>query len=266
MPTVDFRPFRISGPSGTLSGQASAEADPSATPVLFIHPINLRGACWEDVVAHLPGRRLCLLPDLRGHGDSTPAGPFGIDEWIQDCVAVLDHFAIPLVHVVGGSLGGPLAVALAARFPDRVASIAAFGAALAIRGDDVSAVLDILRQQGVRGMFADAIPRISVAPDTPRDVVERILALTNPNDADTVAAIWGATITADVTPEAAQVRCPALVATGQFDITCTLEQGEEMAKRLETQLVVMPGVGHLPMMEAPPAVAALLTPRFAAVS
>jgi pimeloyl-ACP methyl ester carboxylesterase len=258
MTPMVFRQFRVAGSSGMLAGQVTAGADESQTPVLFIHPINLRGACWEDVVTHLPGRRTCLLPDLRGHGASTPAGPFGLDEWVDDCVAVLDHFAVPRAHVVGASLGGPLAVGLAARFPDRVASIAAFGAALAIRGDDVSAVLTLLREKGVRGMFADAIPRISVAPNTPGAIVERILGMTNPNDVDTVASIWGATITADATPLAAQVRCPALVVTGEYDITCTLEQGEEMAKRLESEFVVMSGVGHLPMVEAPLAVAELL--------
>lgn len=245
-----LQPFTLPGPAGSLSGWTSGTSEDADTPILFIHPINLRGRCWEQVVAEL-GRRFCLLPDLRGHGCSAPAGPYGVEEWANDCVTVLDHFEVRRAHVVGGSLGGPLAVYLAAQIPERVASIIAFGSALAIRGDDVSAVLDVLREKGVRGMFREVIPRISVAPGTAPEVTERILDMTNPNDVDTVAAIWGATITSDVTALAGSVRCPALVATGEFDVTCTPEQGKEMAQRLGTDLVVMPGVGHLPMFEAP---------------
>jgi pimeloyl-ACP methyl ester carboxylesterase len=107
-------------------------------------------------------------------------------------------------------------------------------------------------------MFREVIPQISVAPGTSPEVIERVLALANPNDIETVAAIWGATISDDVTDLAPLVRCPATVATGEHDLTCTPEQGRAMAERLSTSLVMLPGIGHLPMVEDPAATARLV--------
>jgi pimeloyl-ACP methyl ester carboxylesterase len=115
-------------------------------------------------------------------------------------------------------------------------------------------------------MFREVVPQISVAPGTSEDVIERILDLANPNDAETVAAIWGATIAADVEPLAPKVRCPVLVATGEHDRTCTPEQGAYMAERLSTSLVVMHDLGHLPMLEDPPATARLLSAFLAPIA
>jgi pimeloyl-ACP methyl ester carboxylesterase len=167
----------------------------------------------------------------------------------------MDAAGVERAHVVGASLGGPIAVQLAADVPGRVASVMAIGSALAIRGAEVSEVLAVLREKGVKGMFREVIPQISVAPGTSQEVIERILDLANPNDAETVAAIWGATISDDVTDLAPLVRCPATVVTGEHDLTCTPDQGRVMAEALSTSLVLMPGIGHLPMVEDPAATA-----------
>jgi pimeloyl-ACP methyl ester carboxylesterase len=234
------------------------------TPVLFVHPINLQGACWAGVAPQLAGR-LSLLPDLRGHGDSAADGPFGVEEWATDCLSAMDAAGVERAHVVGASLGGPIAVHLAVHVPDRVASIVAIGSALAIRGAEVEEVLAVLREKGVAGMFREVIPQISVAPGTSTEVIERILSLANPNDVETVAAIWGATISDDVTDIAPRVGCPVTVATGEHDLTCPVEQGAAMADRLSTRLVVMPSLGHLPMLEDPAATAALITEHLSRV-
>jgi 3-oxoadipate enol-lactonase len=229
------------------------------TAILFIHPINLQGACWLAVAKALEPERFSVMPDLRGHGRSFASGPFSLDAWTDDCVAGIDRFELDEVHVVGGSLGGPLAVQLAVRHPERVRSITAIGSALKISGDNPESVLGVLREKGVKEMFREVLPQISVAPGTPQPIIDEILELTNPNDAETVAEIWGATIAADVEPIAAAVQCPALVINGEFDATCTPEQGEQMAAALGTHLTMLPGSGHLPMFENPKALAALVS-------
>ena len=258
-----MEPLAVDGPAGQLRGWVNAPAETDGLPILFVHPINLQGACWMEVAERLPDRR-SVMPDMRGHGRSDPGGPYGLAEWTSDLTAVLDAQGVERAHVIGGSLGGPLAVYLAAIHPDRVASIVAIGAALHIEGEDVTAVLAVLREKGVQQMFREVIPEISVAPGTDPDTIERILELSNPNDAETVAAIWGATISSDATPQAANVRCPALVLTGEHDKTCPPEQGEEMARALGSRRELLPGVGHLPMMEAPAELSARLAGWLAA--
>jgi 3-oxoadipate enol-lactonase len=231
--------------------------------VLLIHPINLRAGCWIYVVAGL-APRFCLVPDLRGHGGSTPSGPFGVEEWAADCVAMMDALEIQRAHVVGGSLGGTIGVYLAATLPDRVASVTAVGSTLAVEGADLESVLSSLQEKGVAGMFRDVIPQISVAPGTSSEVIEEILSLANPNDVDTVAAIWSAVISTDVRHLAEAVRCPVAVVTGELDLTCPREQAEEMARLVGARLVLIPGVGHLPMLERPQALIDELSRHLAA--
>lgn len=245
------------GPAGSIACWTQGSESDTGLPVFFIHPINIEGACWLEVV-RLLGSRPAIMPDLRGHGGSSPTGPFGLDEWSADCVAVMDHFGIDRAHFVGGSLGGPIAVNLASQHPDRVASIASFGGALTIEGDEAEAVLQTLRRLGPKGMFRSLLPEISVGPDTDPVTMEWILALTNPNDVDTVYAIWSATLEGDITDLAAAVSCPVLVSNGEYDKTCTPEQGLRMAAAFGTKLRLLPGVGHLPMCESPGLVAFLV--------
>lgn len=257
--------FEFQGPAGRLRGWTAGSPDVDSTPILFAHPINLQGACWSDVAGELSADRFCLMPDMRGHGKSDPGGPYGLEHWGADLVAAMDEQGVERAHVVGGSLGGPLAVYLAATQPDRVASIVSMGGALLIEGADVDAVLDVLREKGVKGMFREVIPEISVAPGTDRAVIDRILELANPNDVETVGAIWRATIASDARPFADGVRCPVLVISGEHDKTCPPEQGEAMARALGTELTVLDGVGHLPMVERPAQLTAVIARHLDAV-
>lgn len=251
----------IETPAGELAGWSLGTPSRGSTPVLFVHPINLQGACWRPVAELIDPERFSVMPDLRGHGRSFASGPFDLEVWADDCIRSMDRFGLDSVHAVGGSLGGPLAVELAVRVPERVRSITAIGSALKISGENPESVLGVLREKGVKEMFREVLPQISVAPGTSQELIDEILELTNPNDAETVAEIWGAVITADVEPIAGSVRCPALVINGEFDATCTPEQGQAMAAALGTELTLLRGSGHLPMFEDPAGLAALISPH-----
>jgi pimeloyl-ACP methyl ester carboxylesterase len=237
-------------PAGRLVIRHSLDVD-GAPPILLIHPINLRARCWDAVATALAPQRRCVMPDLRGHGDSATSGDYGLEFWARDCLDALDHLGIDKVHLIGGSLGGTIAVHLAAQAPDRVASVIAVGSQLRTETDDSADVLQTLRTRSVPEMFRDVIPRHSLAPGTAPEIVDATLALTNPNDAATVRAIWRATVAADATDAARAVRCPALVLTGEFDATCLPEAGAKMADALGATQHILPGVGHLPMLESP---------------
>lgn len=252
------RRLRFPGVAGTLVAHVRHEDASERLPVLLLHPINLRGLCWTAVADELEPRRTAVMPDYRGHGESDADGPFGIEAWGEDAIAALDAAGVERAHVVGGSLGGALAVWLAATVPDRVASIAAFGSAPAPNDSLVDPVVDAIRAKGVRGMFASVLPTISVAPGTSQATLDAILDLTNPNDPDTVIAIWRAARLTDIRDAAARVRCPALVATGAEDRTRPPDEGGDLARRLGVDLVTIDGVGHLPMCEAPGRTARLI--------
>jgi len=263
-----LQPISVAGSAGHLAGWITDRiGEPMAgSPVLFIHPINMRGLIWEDVAKFLLDRHLCVMPDLRAHGDSDIDGHFGLDEWLSDCVAVLDGQKITEpVHVVGGSLGGSLACCFAAKYPERTLSIAAIGSSLNFEGVNVKGVIPMIDELGVLGTFRKVFPTMTFGPQCTTEIIERGISLANPNDAETVKRIWTATIESDSTEIARTVTCPALVISGEFDATCTPELGLNMARALRTEQVVMPNIGHMPMLECPEWTARLLLQHFARV-
>lgn len=249
----------IRGPAGRLAGWSAGESASDKPAVLLIHPINTQGRIWADLIDLLDPQGRYVMPDLRAHGDSDASGEFSLAEWTADCLAVIEQ-ELPSrpFHVVGGSLGGPLACCVAAALPERVTSVTALGSSLNFDGVEVSGVLDMFDRLGVAGTFGTVFPTMTFGPGCSEEIINKALALANPNDAETVKRVWSATIESDATEQASQVRCPALVISGEHDATCTPALGLEMARVLRTEQVVMPGIGHMPMLEHPERAARLL--------
>lgn len=111
---------RIAVPGGTLTVEVTRSA---AEPVLAIHGISSQRKLWNWLRATAPEISL-IAPDLRGRGDSIGVtGASSISRHAADLVAVLDELGLDAVHVCGMSMGGFVAVELAASYPDRVRSL-----------------------------------------------------------------------------------------------------------------------------------------------
>lgn len=95
----------------------------AGSTVLALHGITATHMGWSEVAGRLPGATL-IAPDLRGRGRSAhlPA-PYGLAAHVDDLVAVLDACGCERVVAAGHSMGGFVAVALAARHPDRVSRL-----------------------------------------------------------------------------------------------------------------------------------------------
>lgn len=256
---MQFEAVRISGPAGELTGWTHWGSDADAVPILFLHPINMQGRIWFQLAEALGSRRTMVMPDLRAHGTSDSDGEFGLDEWLSDIVAFVDEF-LPgrRMHVVGGSLGGSLAVCFAALRPESVVSITAIGSSLNFVGTDAQAVLDEFDKYGIPGTFERVFPKMTFGPDVAPEVIELGLSLANPNPVEIVKRVWSATVFSDSTDRAGDVRCPSLILTGQYDLTCTPERALHMAEALNTEVVLLPGIGHMPMLENPDRIAVLI--------
>jgi aminoacrylate hydrolase len=91
-------------------------------PLLLVAGIASDSASWGPLLPLLPDRRLILI-DNRGCGRTKVEGPIEIEEMVDDCAALLDHLRDDPVDVVGHSLGGHIAMWLAARHPAKVKSL-----------------------------------------------------------------------------------------------------------------------------------------------
>lgn len=126
----------------------------TSSPVLAVHGISSTRRLWDWLRAEAPDLTL-VAPDLRGRGDSVDvAGPSSMQQHADDMVRVLDALQLDDVHVSGMSMGGFVAVELAARHPERVRSL------VLVDGGFPMEVPPGLTRDNVTAVFADRIARL----------------------------------------------------------------------------------------------------------
>jgi pimeloyl-ACP methyl ester carboxylesterase len=215
---------------------------------------------WAPVAELLPHPVVSF--DLRGHGRSTMAGPYAIEGgWLEDLMAVLDGLELGSVHLVGGSLGGTISLAAAALHPDRVRSVTTLGSTLgvAVPTAAIEAMVAELGDKGTVAYFEELVPQVVGAHYRrhPR-VLTTMRDAVGDRDPAVVAGILRGAFTADIRHLAGQVCAPVLAAAGTSDPTCPAEMTLEIAAVTGGTARRLPGVGHLPMLEVPEQVAALI--------
>jgi pimeloyl-ACP methyl ester carboxylesterase len=97
----------------------------SGEEVVFIHGMAASHGFWHlNVLLPLARRFRVTLYDQRGHGSSSlPPSGYTTAELAEDLRQLLDALEVPRAHLVGHSLGGAVALHLAAQHPNRVASV-----------------------------------------------------------------------------------------------------------------------------------------------
>lgn len=99
--------------------------DDAAQAVLLVHGVTASHQSWPLVAEALAADGVRVIaPDLRGRGRSNGLpGPYGMPQHADDLAAVLDHFGVDRLVVVGHSMGAFVSVVFAHRHPTRVAEL-----------------------------------------------------------------------------------------------------------------------------------------------
>lgn len=99
--------------------------DGQGAPVLLIHGVTSSNRAFQLFADSLIARgKAPFAVDLRGRGDSNNlTGPFGMRQHAQDMAAVIDHFGWSHPDVIGHSMGGFVAAAVAGLFADKVGDV-----------------------------------------------------------------------------------------------------------------------------------------------
>jgi pimeloyl-ACP methyl ester carboxylesterase len=90
-------------------------------PVVLLHGLTQTGANWDPLIGAFSSQYRVLVPDLRGHGQSTnPSGEFTHRQVAADVYALLDHLDIWTFKGMGVSTGAMTLLHLATSQPERV--------------------------------------------------------------------------------------------------------------------------------------------------
>ena len=103
-----------------------AVGPPDALPIVFVHGALMGRSVWRPQIDALADRYRCISVDLPGHGTQRDRA-FELDDAVAGIVRAIDEAAGGRAVLVGLSLGGYVAMAVAGRHPERVRSLVVAG-------------------------------------------------------------------------------------------------------------------------------------------
>jgi pimeloyl-ACP methyl ester carboxylesterase len=247
------------------------EASDGRSPLVLLHGATSSSRAWDGVIPLVRPHLAVFAPTLAGHLGGPPlsvAPPLVVSGIVDSLCRTLDDAGIDKAHLVGNSLGGWVALELARR--GRARSVVAFSPAGAWRTSrDLTRLLRIFR-------LAAAISATRAARSlSERERVRRIAFRTMAYRADKMTPVQvadmfddmaGCAVLRDLLDGArtsgamapfSSLDCPVLIAWGQFDRTLPFARyGVPMLAAVPgAELVIVPGVGHVPMIDDPEIVA-----------
>jgi pimeloyl-ACP methyl ester carboxylesterase len=247
-----------------------------APPLLLIHGTGAAGACWSPMIPALAAHHHVIRVDLSGCGQSPPARSYDVPVQARRVAAVLDGLGVGRVTVVGHSSGGYVATALAEQRPGLVRSVALVGT-----GPSMDAFLPqplILRVllgpplgRLLWSMRSDAWIRngINATAARPVDLTEEMIAGVRGVTYRTFRKVLRENIAyiteRTVAQRLAALDLPVLVVFGAAEPRWDPDRSvREYAAVPGARIELLPGVGHLAILEAPEATSKLVL-DFAAV-
>jgi pimeloyl-ACP methyl ester carboxylesterase len=252
------------------------------SPLVLVHGLGGTIENWRGLAPALAARHRVLLPDLPGHGRSSPLPEArNVDALAEAVLGMAEGEQIRAALWIGHSLGGLVALRAAALHPEAVRGLvlaAAAGIGSATRGAQVTlAVLGVTRPGRLIAPFrhAWASSRLgrraafgwwgAADPDALDPELAEAFLVGPAHHTDTRQA-GRALLVSDPRTELDRVSCPCLCLWGASDRWVRLGDGIEYARRLRAPLRTIAGCGHLLIGERPDACLAAIDEFVASLS
>ena len=230
-----------------------------AAPIVLSHALGLDLHMWDALAAQLAAANHPVLRyDHRGHGGSAvPAGPYTMDDLVDDAARLLREWGRGPVVWVGLSMGGMVGQGLAVRHPELIKGLVlanttsqyppAAGAVFeqrigAVRAGGMAAIADAVLERYFSAAFRAAQP----------EAVATFRAKVLNTDAAGYVACCAAVGKVDWLERLNTVACPTLVIAGALDVGAPPAMSQTMAEKIEgAELVVFDDASHLSVIEQP---------------
>jgi pimeloyl-ACP methyl ester carboxylesterase len=237
----------------------SGRKDPA---LVFLHYWGGSGRTWDLVVNQLSKLHHCVAPDLRGWGGSDKeATDYDLRVQADDVAAIIQSLGLSQYILVGHSSGGKIAQILSARRPAGLK-----GLVLVAPAPPTPSQAPQERRDGMLKSYQSAdgvktalshLTAKELSPELRQQVVDDSVG-----GAPEAKRAWTqAGMTLDISDLVGNIDVPTTVIVGDADkVEPEAVLRRELASRLKnTEYIILPGVGHLPPLEAPNELAAAIT-------
>jgi pimeloyl-ACP methyl ester carboxylesterase len=262
---------RIADPSG-------ARVSTRSTPTLvLLHGLFFDGGMWDGQVADLARRADVLVFDGPGHGKSAPPPPFDLADHADALIDAFDKLGVQRTHVYGLSWGGMVAMHLALRYPERVASLALLNTSADAEPyweqKKHEVFMQLVRHVGLPPWFSRRhitpfmFGRSALArrPELAHQAHRRMAGMEREGILTAARAVL--LRQAGLLARLHHIRVPTLVIAGEEDRATPPAHARAIAREIpQARLEVLPGVGHMSTLEAPLRLAELLGAFFDATA
>ena len=246
-------------------------------PVTLLHGFTQSGRSWQEVISAMPAGWRFMVPDLRGHGETRlrPGAACTMEACATDLEMLWGHLGIERTHLVGYSMGGRLALHVAARHPDRLLSLVTIGAHAGLEREaregrklDDEALAERIEKDGVEA-FVNYWAGLPLFAGLERRGPSFMARLHNERMKNTVAGLaasvrgMGAGVMQPVWDELGRVTVPCTFVAGQLDHGFVAYARRLAASVPNGRIEIVPRAGHAVHQERPEAFTRVLAAHLA---
>ncbi len=233
-------------------------------PLVLIHGAGGTHLFWPSEVRRLHGFRVYAL-DLPGHGKSAGRGQQSILEYARSVIEWLAAVNMHRAVFIGHSMGGAIVQTIALEYPEHVLGLVLVGSAAKLPVNPQ--LLDDSANPTTFHLAVDNMVSWSFGPDVPEDLVE----MAGKRFAEVRPSVLHGDLIAcdafDVTGGVNDIVQPVLVICGSEDEMTPSRNSQFLADTLPAaRLEIIPGAGHMVMIEKPQEVADVLRDFLAGIS
>jgi pimeloyl-ACP methyl ester carboxylesterase len=232
----------------------------SGPPVVLLHPFPVNREFWLPIAQFLSTRYRLIMPDLRGHGDSSLGeDPATMQKLAADVGRVMNAAGVDRAPIVGVSIGGYVIFEFWRQFRDRVSALVlcntkAVADTPEARAGRLQAAEDVL-QRGTEPFFEGMLQKVlgEATRHARPDLVEGALRMMRKMSAEDVAGVQrGMAERPDSIPTVKTINVPTLIITGDEDTLTGIPEAEVMKQSIRgSEMKVISKAGHYAAWEQP---------------
>ena len=228
-------------------------------PVVLLHGFGASADNWNRMAAQLTKNYRVIAPDLPGWGQSTriDSASYAYPQQLERLRQFLTELGLKRFHLLGHSMGGFLASAYAARYPEDVVTLGLI-APHGIKEPQPSE-LALSVAAGDNWLVARSVPEVdrllnkvfARRPYVPKSVFKLLAAHAIRGSAKS-AKIFAEmqTNAPPLVERLGQIKAPTLIIWGDQDRVLHVSCAEVFRQGIKSsELLVLPGIGHMPPVE-----------------
>lgn len=237
-------------------------------PLIMLHGWAMSSAVFSEAMASFSDSFRVLVPDLRGHGNSTAAAGYALDDFADDLAFWVESLKLESVALLGWSLGGQVAIALYPRLRpciDRllfINSTPRFSTsadwAAGLPDGQIRAMVRDLRKNYLLTMnnfFTLQFAGENIAPERHRQIVGFAVRAGRLPDPDVALSALETLRCADQREQLSVIDVPVLVMHGELDRIVPPAAGRYLSAHLaRVESSFFPDLGHAPFLSRPDAI------------